>query len=138
MPRTGGFVVEAANGGNLPESTSPWDKLEKSPDGRRVATSIKSMDPRLPSYTRGNAVFNTLSRYIDAVDSAKFSARGGVPIHPRHLDARVLEFYVPPDSLSPKQLAQVDRARRYAESKGIDLVVEGWPRGQSVKSRVVV
>lgn len=122
-----GFVVEAANGGNLPGSTSPWDKLEKSPDGRRVATSIKSMDPRLPSYTRGNAVFNTLSRYIDAVDSAKFSARGGVPIHPRHLDARVLEFYVPPDSLSPKQLAQVDRARRYAESKGIDLVVEGWP-----------
>lgn len=122
-----GFVVEAANGGNLPGSTSPWDKLEKGPDGGQVATSIKSMDPRLLSYTRGNAVYNQLRTFVDAIDGAERSDRGGVPINPKDLDGRVLEFYVPPDGLSPKQSAQVDRARAYAESKGIDLIVEEWP-----------
>lgn len=122
-----GFVVEAANGGNLPGSTSPWDKFDVLPDGREVATSIKSMDPRRPSYTRGNAVYNTLRDYIDAVDGAEVSRRGGVRIDPEDLDGRRLEFYVPPDGLSSKQAAQVDSARQYAESKGIELIVEEWP-----------
>lgn len=110
-PKQRGFVVEAANGGNLPGATSPWDKFDVLPDGREVATSIKSMDPRLPSYTRGNAVYNQLRKYVDAVEAAKRSDRGGVPINPKDLDGRVLEFYVPPDGLSRKQVAQVDRAR---------------------------
>ncbi len=122
-----GFVVEAANGGNLPGSTSPWDKLDVLPDGREVATSIKSMDPRLPSYTRGNAVYNQLRDYIDAVDGAGVSTRGRVRIVPDELDARALEFYVPPDGLTPKQSAQVDRARHYAESKGIEFILKEWP-----------
>lgn len=122
-----GFVVEAANGGNLPGSTSPWDKLDVLPDGREVATSIKSMDPRSSSYTRGNAVYNQLRGYIDAVEGAGVSTRGRVRIVPDELDARAVEFYVPPDGLSSKQAAQVDSARQYAECKGIDLIVEGWP-----------
>lgn len=122
-----GFVVEAANGGNLPGSTSPWDKLEKSPDGGQIATSIKSMDPRLPSYTRGNAVYNTLTDYVDAIDGAEYSAHGGVKIDPELLDSRRLEFYVPPEGLSTKQLSQVDRARQYAKFKGIEFVMREWP-----------
>lgn len=55
------------------------------------------------------------------------SFRGNVTIIPEDLDGRRLELYVPPDGLSTKQLAQVYSARQYAQSKGIDLVVEEWP-----------
>lgn len=42
-------------------------------------------------------------------------------------DGRGLEAYVPPDGLTPKQVAQVDRPRHHAESKGIEFTLKEWP-----------
>lgn len=126
-PRRRGFVVEAAQGGNLPGSYKTWDKLEHTADGGQVATSIKSIDPSAPSYAGGNAVENQLRGYVDEIDAATPQNRGGVSIDPDDLDGRVLEIVTPPEGFTAAQLEQVHRAREYADAKGIDVVVKEYP-----------
>lgn len=126
-PQKRGFIVEAAQGGNLPGSYRTWDKYEVTPDGRQVATSIKSIDPSLPSYADGNAVESTLKGYVDDVAGATTQDRGGVRINPRDLDGRELEIVTPPEGFTADQLEQVHRVREYADERGIDIVVKEYP-----------
>lgn len=125
--RRRGFVVEAAHGGNLPGSYKTWDKYEVTPDGREVATSIKSIDPSLPSYADGSAVERTVKGYVDDAAGATAQNRGGVSIDPADLDGRVVEIVTPPGGFDADQLEQVHRAREYADSKGIEIVVKEYP-----------
>lgn len=46
---------------------------------------------------------------------------------PAGRSGRRLELCVPPDGLSAKQVAQVDRARRHAVSKGVAFILKEWP-----------
>lgn len=126
-PRRRGIVVEAAQGGNLPGSYRTWDRFEVTPDGRNVATSIKSMDPSLPSYSTGNGVESTLRGYVDDITAATPQNRGGVSIDPDDLDGRVLEVVTPPGGFTADQLEQLHRARAYADTQGVDIVVKEYP-----------
>ncbi|MGO1165156.1 MAG: hypothetical protein ACTMHL_00925 [Janibacter sp.] len=126
-PKKRGIIVEAAQDGNLPGSYKTWDKYEVQANGDRVATSIKSMDPSLKTYGTDGAVERQLKDYVDEIDKATPNSRGGVSINPQQLDGKVLEVVTPPDGFTPSQLEELNRARTYADSKGIDIVEKEYP-----------
>lgn len=126
-PRRRGIVVEAAQGGNLPGSYKTWDKVEETADGRKVATSIKSIDPDAASYGKSGAVESRLKSYVDDIDNATPQNRGGVNIDPDDLDGKQLEVITPPGGFSASQLEELNRVRTYADSKGVDVVVKEYP-----------
>lgn len=126
-PKKRGIIVEAAQDGNLPGSYKTWDKYEVQANGDRVATSIKSMDPSLKTYGTDGAVERRLKDYVDEIDKATPNSRGGVSINPQQLDGKVLEVVTPPDGFTPSQLEELNRARTYADSKGIDIVEKEYP-----------
>ncbi|WP_157075698.1 hypothetical protein [Janibacter anophelis] len=126
MPMPRGFVLEATEGGNLPQSFPVIDRVDETADGLDV-TSIKSLDPQAVSYNKGNKFENTINDYVDAVAKFDGDAHGGVVVYPSDIGGRHLDLVVRPDSLSEKQTAALDRSIKRAEGMGVNLVVKERP-----------
>lgn len=124
MPR--GYVLEATEGGNLPQSFPVIDRVDTTADGLDV-TSIKSLDPEGVSYTKGNKFENTVNEYVDKIAEFDGESHGGVDIDGDDVGGRTLDLIVRPDSMTEKQNDALDRAIQRAETKGVKLVVKERP-----------
>lgn len=89
----------------------------------RIATSAKTLDTRAPGYMdRPSRIYGTLKRYIDQIDRFDYDNKQGIEINGDKIDLKRLELAVP-DSTSPEQFTQIQRAIDYAESLGIEVKV---------------
>jgi filamentous hemagglutinin len=108
-------AVEQRLGKNLPDQFPVIDKFV---DG--IATSIKSLDLKLDSYQKPNAVFNMVRRYIDEVAEFKGAKRAGDAVQLRQIRGRALDLAIPPGATLP-QRAQLDQLRFYGAIHGVQV-----------------
>ena len=111
-----GFFVEAFRRGNLPKNFPVIDKWL-----RGVATSIKSIDPRMVTYQQIPKFRSTLNAYVKKLDlwQGQTQPWGGVAVPPSAVQQKVLEIVVPRGSLTPAHQAVIDDLVRNAQQNGI-------------------
>lgn len=88
-----------------------------------LATSAKTLDTGAASYARDpRRIFGALKGYLDRVATFNQSRRNGYKITPGQIGRRRLELAIPSET-RPEQLDEINRARAYAESLGVELEV---------------
>ena len=111
-------------GGNLPGNYPIIDKVVagSGPVAQEI-TSIKSLDLLAGSYQGGNAVLNTLTRYVDALAGATSRTWAGVTTTIGPTTSRVLEVAIPASGATQAQLNQLSSAAAYAAQQNITLTI---------------
>ena len=115
-----GLEIEKYLGGNLPANFPVIDKLN---DG--VATSIKSIDVTLDSYTKGNGLLNTLNGYINKLDNFSTGSLSGVTVTEGvNFTNKALEVAIQPGKATLAQWDQIGKAMQNAKDKGIEFKLQ--------------
>lgn len=76
------------------------------------------MDLRAKGYIGGNAVYNTLKRYIDQLYNFKGTKYGSEVVREGDIKKKILEIGIPKDA-TPSQVRQMNKAVEYGVSKNI-------------------
>lgn len=113
-PSARGLTIEGMLGGNLPKAFPVIDKFV---DG--VATSIKSIDLTVDTYSKGNNLLNTLNGYINKLDNFTYGSREGVTIGSSDITSKVLEVAIQSGKATLGQWEQISKAMQNAKDKGI-------------------
>jgi RHS repeat-associated protein len=115
-----GLEIEKMLGGNLPDNFPVIDKLK---DG--VATSIKSIDVTLDSYTKGNGLLNTLNGYINKLDNFSTGSLSGVTVTEGvNFTTKSLEVAIQPGKATLSQWEQIGKAMEIAKGKDIEFKLQ--------------
>jgi len=114
-----GLKIEQMLGGNLPKNFPVIDRISGG-----IATSIKSMDLSAATYRKGNAVFSTLKKYLNALDKFTSARRLDADIvYGRSYFNKRLEVAMPKGTLLKGQMDQILRAMSYARDLNIELKI---------------
>lgn len=114
-----GRIIERMLGGNLPKGFPVIDKLENG-----VATSIKSIDVTLDSYTKKRGLFNTLNKYINDLANFERGARSGVVVEEgEHFTEKILEVAIQTGKASLQQWAEIGEAMAAAKENNIRFIL---------------
>ena len=87
-----------------------------------VATSVKTMNLGAKSYSKGNAVYSQLSKYIDALAGFNGKEWAGNVVKGSDIKSKVLEVGIPRGATSA-QVQQINKAIETAASKNIQMNV---------------
>ncbi len=109
-----GFAYEKARGGNSPNNFPTIDRLY----GREV-TSIKSIDLTAKSYKNNSILYNTLRKYVDALDKFESGTSGGKLVTELDYSSKALDVGYQKGTASKAQLGVFERIKKYAEEKKI-------------------
>jgi len=107
------FGIERARGGNLPPGFPVIDLI---PNG--IATSIKSIDLRAPTYQDPGALEARLERYVDKLAEFNGAQRGETNIKSTDISGRTLDLVIPRGSMTSSQRDVIERVKDYARSRG--------------------
>jgi RHS repeat-associated protein len=119
-PASRGLLIEEALGGNLPKGFPVIDKI-----AGKVATSIKSIDLKAPSYQAANKLFNKVKGYVDKLDRFDSQEWGGTVVEKGiTYTGKALELAVPKGATTSAQANALAKAAEYAGQKGIKLIVK--------------
>lgn len=113
-----GTRIEEALDANLRE----FDVIDDFRDG--IATSIKSVDLRTPTYQDTRRLFGRLSRLVDDVANFNGDQVGEVVIEASDITGRTLRVVVPKTTVTPAQRAAIGAAADYAKSRGVFLWID--------------
>lgn len=113
-----GTRIEEALDANLRE----FDVIDDFRDG--IATSIKSVDLRTPTYQDTRRLFGRLSRLVDDVANFNGDQVGEVVIEASDITGRTLRVVVPKTIVTPAQRAAIGAAADYAKSRGVFLWID--------------
>lgn len=119
-PSPRGFTIEAKLGGNLPPGFPTIDKWDKTTG---VATSIKSVDLASKTYQSAARLKSLLTKYIDKMAAFQEAEWLGTEIVEGMVKERVLHVAVP-RTATPEQQEVLSAMYEYAQSQGVQLVVE--------------
>ena len=86
------------------------------------ATSVKTMNLGAKSYSKGNAVYSQLSKYIDALAGFNGKEWAGNVVKGSDIKSKVLEVGIPRGATSA-QVQQINKAIETAASKNIQMNV---------------
>ena len=111
-----GAAIEEALGGNLPPGFPTIDRFANG-----VATSIKSLDLRLPTYQNIGRLTSTVSGYIDRLYAFEGAARAGVAVPDPAV--KVPQLAIPSGAATPTQQAALNALTEYGASNGIAVEV---------------
>ncbi len=112
-PGDRGLIAEGLLGMNLPQGFPTFDRFENG-----VATSIKSLDTWLNSYTSQSALLGRVKTYIDKAADFKRGTRLGVVVTADMIVERRLLLAIPRDTTPTQWLALLD-AIEYGKLKGV-------------------
>ncbi|MEV0171376.1 hypothetical protein AB0I00_09665, partial [Streptomyces sp. NPDC050803] len=115
-PSPRGFKIEEMLGGNLPNNFRTIDKWDK---GAGVATSIKSIDTSLPSYSTASGIRATGRKYVRAMARFNGASGGGVTIAQSEIKMRRLEIGVPRNGLTDSQEGALLDVVKYGRQQGV-------------------
>ena len=117
-PAPRGEAIEAAWGHNLPQKFKTWDHFEKG-----VATSYKSIDIRLPGYSKSGSIWNYGKRAVDAaIDFDNYYLKG-VRIDSSMIGTRSVRIAVPKRP-NATQFNELKRIIQYGEDNKIKVTWE--------------
>ena len=115
-PQSRGFVYERMLGLKGLMKASNFPTIDAFYKG--VATSVKTMDLSAKSYQSGNAVYNTLKKYVDTLAKFKGKSWGGDVVRASDIKSKVLELGIPKGATAA-QLSQLKNIAAYAKQQGI-------------------
>ncbi|QNR87016.1 hypothetical protein H9N25_11840 [Pedobacter riviphilus] len=115
-PNVRGFAYEKMKGGNLPNNFPTIDKLY----GNEV-TSIKSIDLKSKSYKSGKLLYNTLKKYVDALEKFKSGQAGGKSITPMDYNSKSLDVGYQNGVATKSQLEIFNQIKEYGKEKNINV-----------------
>lgn len=115
-----GFVYETMLKLKGAFRTSNFPVIDAFADG--VATSIKTLNLGAKSYSKNNAVYNTLKGYINKLSEFNGASWGGDVVEGAAIKSKVLEVGVPQGATS-SQIKQINRAIQYGKENGIQVNV---------------
>ncbi len=104
-----GFVYEQMMGGNLVKNFPVIDKFVKG-----VATSIKTLNLKAVTYSKPNAVYNTLKGYINKLHNFQGATKGGIEVTKDAIKTKVLNVGIPRGA-TKSQVEQIYKAQEYAK-----------------------
>lgn len=113
-PLERGVPVEKGAGVNIGGNYPVIDDLRGG-----VATSVKSIDLKAPSYQKPGAVESRIKGQVNRLDRFQGVDQSGFDSRGPFMNQKVLDVYVPKNSISPSQASQMSRAASYASSRGI-------------------
>ncbi|TXI44940.1 MAG: hypothetical protein E6Q50_17235, partial [Lysobacter sp.] len=116
-----GFEIEKMLGGNLPSNFPTIDRFQ---DG--IATSIKSVDLRLPSYQNAATLQRTLNGYVDKVAAFKGRTWADVEVPASRIRGRELLLAVPGRGTAAQQAA-IQAAAKRAQEMGVQFTTKTVP-----------
>jgi hypothetical protein len=119
-PTARGFAIESKLGGNLPPGFRVIDRFNNG-----VATSIKSVDLKAPTYQNLQLLTNKLDGFVDDVKAWQGCPRpyAGVDIQPNLVLSKQVQVAVPQGAMTPAQQSVFSAAVQRAQNFGIKLII---------------
>jgi len=114
--KTRGFAYETMKGGNLPTNFPVIDRLYN-----REVTSIKSIDLTAKSYKSNSVLYNTLRKYVDALDKFKEATMGEKSIEIGDYSSKKLDIGYQRNKATKAQLKVLNEIKKYAKDKDIKI-----------------
>ncbi|MDC0714069.1 hypothetical protein POL68_36730 [Stigmatella sp. ncwal1] len=113
-----GYMIEGHLGGKLPYGFPVIDKFAKG-----VATSIKSINLRAPSYQNPSRLSSLMNGYINKLANFRGASRMGQTVSQGQIQSRVIEVVIPKGAATPAQQQVINQAIQNARNRGIVMKV---------------
>jgi len=109
----------ASGGANLPYGFSTFDDFRNG-----VATSIKSIDLALPSYTKSGGILSQIKKYINSAANFESYTKSGFTLTAADITERVVQVAIRPGSATIDQWLEISKAFKYAKDNSVRLTIK--------------
>jgi hypothetical protein len=114
-----GDAIDKALDNNVGHNYPVIDRMDA--DG--VVTSVKSRDLTSSTYQNASRLEYQIKKDVDALDAFSGKKWNGIEISSSDITGKQLQIVVPDVEMSEGQIQSINNATRYANEKGIDIII---------------